>query len=88
MFAVSWPTCWRSMPAAQAPSGNDIFNACECLHRANITLNVCCCCCLLSCHVLASCSMPTDSKAAKIWLQYLSKAEYQGCGHVRLMLYK
>jgi hypothetical protein len=32
--------------------------------------------------------MPTDAKAANIWLQYLSKAEYQGCGHVRLMLYK
>eukprot|EP00882_Tetradesmus_deserticola_P015588 GHRQ01016612.1.p1 GENE.GHRQ01016612.1~~GHRQ01016612.1.p1 ORF type:complete len:210 (+),score=71.23 GHRQ01016612.1:131-760(+) len=31
--------------------------------------------------------MPADPKAAAIWLQYLSKAEYQGCGHVRLMLY-
>ncbi|WIA22068.1 hypothetical protein OEZ85_004413 [Tetradesmus obliquus] len=32
--------------------------------------------------------MPSDPKAAAIWLSYLSKAEYQGCGHVRLMLYK
>ncbi|KAF6260218.1 hypothetical protein COO60DRAFT_1508167 [Scenedesmus sp. NREL 46B-D3] len=31
--------------------------------------------------------MPTDPNEARIWLQHLSKAEYQGCGHVRLMLY-
>lgn len=34
------------------------------------------------------CRMPKDPKAAQIWLDALAKPQYQGCGHVRLMLYK
>jgi len=31
---------------------------------------------------------PSDSNEAGIWYKLLAKPEYQGCGHVRLMLYK
>jgi hypothetical protein len=30
--------------------------------------------------------MPTDYKLAEIWLDALSESQYQGCGHVRLMM--
>jgi hypothetical protein len=47
-------------------------------HQADMHVLCCCCCCC--------CSAPSDPKVAQVWYDNLAKAEYQGCGHVRLML--